>query len=85
MGQINIILKCIAIAFLITQLGEMLDILNEFLKGFKRGLKSLVSVLSCLKCISFWFGLYYTNDIFIASLIALIAFVIDNNLFNVRL
>jgi hypothetical protein len=85
MGQIEIIIKIIAIAFLVTQLPEMIDIVNEFLKGFKRGLRVLLGLFKCLKCVSFWIGLIYTNDIFIAALIALIAFIIDNNLFSVRL
>jgi len=78
-------IKYIAIAFLITQLPEVLDLANEFLKGFKRGLRALLGVLRCLKCLSFWITLFCTSDLILAATVALIAFIIDNNLFNVRL
>jgi len=75
----------IGIAFLITQAPEVLELANQFLKGFKKGLRALLGVFSCFKCVSFWVALIYTGNIFDASIVALIAFIIDNNLFNLRL
>lgn len=79
------VIKIIPIAWLITQLPFMLEGVNQMLKGWRRAIQVLISILSCLKCVSFWLTLVYTRDIVLASQIALISFLIDNHLLKLKL
>ena len=80
-----IVLKLIAIAFVITKMSEVIDTINEMLKGFKRALNVLLSKFNCLMCVSFWFTLFYTFDFPLACLMALIGFLVDNHLLKIKL
>jgi enamine deaminase RidA (YjgF/YER057c/UK114 family) len=69
----------------ITKLTDVVDTINEMLKGFKRALNTLLKKLSCLMCVSFWLTLFTTFDFPLACLMALIGFLIDNHLLKIRL
>ena len=80
-----IVLKLISIAFVVTKLNDVVDTMNEMLKGWKRALNVLLSKFNCLMCVSFWFTLFYTFDFPLACLMALIGFLVDNHLLKIKL
>ena len=80
-----IVLKLISIAFVVTKINEVIDTINEMLKGFKRALNVLLSKLSCLMCMSFWITLIYTFDFALACMMALAGFLVDNHLLKIKL
>ena len=80
-----IVLKLISIAFVVTKLSDVVDTVNEMLKGFKRALNVLLSKLSCLLCVAFWIALIYTFDFALACMMALAGFLVDNHLLKIKL
>ena len=80
-----IVLKLIAIAFVITKISEVIDTINEMLKGWKRALNTLLSKASCLMCMSFWVTLISTQDFALSCVASLIGFLIDNHLLRIKL
>lgn len=77
------ILKYTAFSWvLINFMQEALLIVDNVTPKRLRWLKSIVENGLCWKCISFWFTLGLTQDIFLASSVALTSYIIDNKIIN---
>lgn len=61
-------------------LAEVLFTIQSRFKGVSLLQNLLMYVLSCRKCFGFWMGLIWTQDIFLASLTALIQLSIEKGL-----
>ena len=87
MEVINYLIILIPLAWLITEVNNIIDKLNECLKGYKKAIRVVLSVFTCLKCCSFWVTYIYTNDLIIAAQVSFIANIVDRYLLtsNVRL
>ncbi len=82
METTRIIIYLISVSWFVTNTSEMLEIVNQFLKGFKKGLKFLAIHLTCIKCVSFWLTLIFTMDFCFATFVSLLAYILDAKVLN---
>jgi len=79
---IKILPIVIPLAWMVIQIPELVDKLNECLKGWKRAVKVVLSVFTCLKCSSFWVTMIYTGDFFTSCLVSFICDIVERNLLS---
>lgn len=69
--------KIISISWLITNWTNFYAEFEELFQKRKNILKLPGKILSCIKCVSFWVTIAYSQDIFLASFVALLASILD--------
>jgi len=85
--MIYLIIKLICFSWVFNNFRPIQDILEQLrddyqnCKGFERVIITctyiIKKVFTCLLCTSFWFSLVYTQDIFIASIVAVGSVLIE--------
>jgi hypothetical protein len=80
-NDILIIIKVLCIAFAVTRFEPLHWILDAINEKTKNNLFCLIlsTILTCIKCFSFWTLLFITHSLFLASVGFIIAFIYDKN------
>jgi len=77
MGTLLFIIQLISVFWFFTHTEEFIEELNLILKRFKNIFKIPLKIIGCIRCLSFWGTLIYTQDFVFACQVSLIAFIID--------
>jgi hypothetical protein len=70
-----IVIYIIKVWLLSWVVSSMINSISDLIESDKLFINIIQMGLTCNKCVSFWFSLIYTKDIFIASLIAFMMFI----------
>lgn len=70
------IINLICFSWVLTNIPDMVGLIkNNF------NVWNLLEIVgTCLKCLSFWITLIYTRDIFLASIISMLCYLIENHI-----
>jgi len=81
MGAMLILaIQIIPVAWYITNVGDVLEKVNEMTKGWSHSLTVLQSSSLCMKCVSFWLTLICTQDFILACQVSFLGHLISMNL-----
>jgi len=82
---IILILKCFILGWFVNNFTPLQNLFTAILSYnlkpvYKLTVQTMLQVVSCQKCATFWVTLIYTGNIFLASFMAFIALIYTNRL-----